>query len=130
MVGGGCLRGQLATQRQAGLYENPLVHQWVSALFQDGFQDPKTAPGYACPPRHWQTRKHPLAGVWPRVEQWLEQEPGLSAMAVLTRLVEQEGTVGVDRTQLRTLQRRIKQWRSTQVDCLLHAPWSSSNKKP
>ena len=80
------------------------------------------------PPRHWRTRKDPLAEVWPRIEAWLEQEPELSATVVLARLIEDEATVGVDSAQLRTLQRRIKQWRAVQVDRLLHTPRSSSTQ--
>ncbi|MCR1347484.1 hypothetical protein NRY68_17170 [Acidithiobacillus ferrooxidans] len=80
------------------------------------------------PPRHWRTRKDPLADMWPRVELWLEQEPELSATVVLARLIEDEATAGVDSAQLRTLQRRIKQWRAVQVDRLLHRPRPSSTK--
>lgn len=80
------------------------------------------------PPRHWRTRKDPLAAVWPHIENWLKQEPELSATVILTRLAEDEATPGVDNAQLRTLQRRIKQWRADQVDRLLHLPWSTSAK--
>jgi len=74
------------------------------------------------PPRHWRTRKDPLADVWPQVELWLEREPELSATVVLARLIEGEVTAGIDSTLLRTLQRRVKQWRAAQVDRLLHMP--------
>ncbi|MGK9451586.1 transposase, partial [Acidithiobacillus caldus] len=74
------------------------------------------------PPRHWRTRKDPLALVWPRIELWLEQEPELSATVVLAKLAKDEANSGVSASHLRTLQRRIKQWRADQVDRLLHLP--------
>ena len=74
------------------------------------------------PPRHWRTRKDPLALVWPRIELWLEQEPELSATVVLAKLAEDGANYGVSASHLRTLQRRIKQWRADQVDRLLHLP--------
>jgi hypothetical protein len=62
-------------------------------------------------PRTWRTRKDPFAGDWPELEERLADAPELEAKALFEDLCErrperyQEG-------QLRTLQRRVKQWRA------------------
>ncbi|MDY7096410.1 MAG: IS21 family transposase [Acidobacteriota bacterium] len=63
-------------------------------------------------PRTWRTRKDPFAEDWPGLEERLAKAPELEAKALFEDLCErhpgryQEG-------QLRTLQRRVKQWRAT-----------------
>jgi hypothetical protein len=62
--------------------------------------------------RTWRTREDPFADDWPEIEERLRDAPGLEAKALFEDLCErrpdryQEG-------QLRTLQRRVKQWRAT-----------------
>jgi hypothetical protein len=62
-------------------------------------------------PRSWRTRADPFENVWPLVQRWLDGEPDINAKSIFQRLQEvlpepfQPG-------QLRTLQRRIKQWRT------------------
>lgn len=61
-------------------------------------------------PHTWRTRKDPFKGVWDQVIQRLELAPELTAKAIFIGL--QEAHPGeFPRGQLRTLQRRIKQWR-------------------
>lgn len=61
--------------------------------------------------RTWRTREDPFAEDWPDIEERLDDAPGLEAKALFEDLCErrpgryQEG-------QLRTLQRRVKQWRA------------------
>lgn len=66
--------------------------------------------------RHWRTRKDPLALVWePVIEPMLKSTPDLQAITLLEYL--QKTYPGeYDDSLLRTLQRRVKQWR------LLHGP--------
>jgi len=53
----------------------------------------------------------PFAAVWPQVQQWLNEQPDANAKDLFLRL--QEIMPGVfPPGQLRTLQRRVKQWRS------------------
>jgi hypothetical protein len=53
----------------------------------------------------------PFAAVWPQVQQWLNERPDASAKELFLRLQESmAGTFAAG--QLRTLQRRVKQWRS------------------
>jgi hypothetical protein len=61
-------------------------------------------------PRWWRTRRDPLTEVWPTVEQWLLEDPTLTARDLLERLLSRTPDAASD-AQLRTLQRRIKAWR-------------------
>ncbi len=62
-------------------------------------------------PRTWRTRSDPFEKVWPLVEQWLNEQPDANAKDLFLRL--QESTPEAFQCgQLRTLQRRVKQWRS------------------
>lgn len=59
-------------------------------------------------------RVNPFEEVWPVVEDWLEAEPERTAQEILGRL---QGAFP-DRFpngQLRTLQRRVKAWRSVKA---------------
>ena len=61
----------------------------------------------------WRTRPDPFAAVWEGVQGLLENSPGLEAKTVFEHLQRvhpgrfQDG-------QLRTLQRKVKQWRATE----------------
>ena len=60
--------------------------------------------------KYWRTRKDPFEGVWPQVLQWLQQEPDATAKALFERLRAVHPECFED-GQLRTLQRRVRQWR-------------------
>lgn len=62
------------------------------------------------PPRHWRTRTDPFETVWPRVVVWLESEPDRTAKELFER-VRDEYPADFSTGQLRTLQRRVKEWR-------------------
>ncbi|MDN5939505.1 MAG: ISNCY family transposase [Salinisphaera sp.] len=62
------------------------------------------------PARYWRTRKDPFESVWPTILQWLDREPDLIGKAILERLQREYPGIYPD-GQLRTLQRRLKQWR-------------------
>jgi hypothetical protein len=66
------------------------------------------------PCRDWRTRKDPFETVWPKLRGWLEAEPDRSALDLLLALqAEQPGVFPAG--QLRTLQRRVKAWRSAKA---------------
>jgi len=70
------------------------------------------------PPRHWRTRVDPLASVWTEVEAWLAAEPELTAKALFSRL--QAAHPGAfSPGQLRTLQRRVREWRQVMARRLI-----------
>ena len=62
-------------------------------------------------PHDWRTRDDPFEHTWPKVLQWLETEPGITAKKLHERLIAMAPTM-YSGAQLRTLQRRVKAWRS------------------
>jgi hypothetical protein len=63
-------------------------------------------------PRIWRTREDPFAAVWDEVRELVELSPGLHAKTVLAWLQRKYPGRFPD-GQLRTLQRRLRQWRAT-----------------
>ena len=62
-------------------------------------------------PRTYRTRVDPFEAVWLQVQQWLNEQPDANAKELFRRL--QESMPGVfPPGQVRTLQRRVQQWRS------------------
>lgn len=81
--------------------------------------DPKTARKYvrsgavvlaARGPRTWRTRTDPLGAAWARAEVYLRAAPELEARALFEHLLETAGEA-IAAGQLRTFQRRVRQWR-------------------
>ena len=79
------------------------------------------------PRRDWRTRKDPFEAVWPIVQAWLDVDPDRTAKELLGRLQQTQPEAFSDNL-LRTLQRRVKGWRSTRArelvfgdDALAHA---------
>ena len=66
------------------------------------------------PRRDWRTRKDPFEGVWGKVRAWLDADPDRTATDMLSVLQEEQPGVFPD-VQLRTLQRRVKEWRSARA---------------
>jgi hypothetical protein len=73
----------------------------------------------ATAPHWWRSRADPFEHTWPTVEQWLQSEPGVSAKDLMHRLVAMMPDVYSTTAQLRTLQRRVKAWRSEQAEHLI-----------
>jgi hypothetical protein len=82
----------------------------LSTAWRDGEVRPthrKTTTG----PRTYRTRVDPYEAVWQQVQSWLNEQPDANAKDLFLRL--QESMPGAfPPGQLRTLQRRVKQWRS------------------
>ena len=72
------------------------------------------------PPRTWRTRPDPFKGVWCDVLGWLQEDPDASAVALLGRLQEAEPD-RFSRAHLRTLQRRVQEWRGIMAKKLVYA---------
>ena len=66
-------------------------------------------------PRWWRTRVNPFAEAWPVIEGWLDAEPSASANELMDRLAAMIPEVYGSKAQLRTLQRRVGEWRSEQA---------------
>jgi hypothetical protein len=91
-----------------------LAHAW-----RDGEVRPTHRPGPK-PPRHWRTRVDPFDDVWPNVVAWLEQQPDRTAKELFARLCDASPGRFPD-GQLRTLQRRVREWRRLAARRLLFA---------
>lgn len=63
------------------------------------------------PQRRWRTRVDPFIASWPIVREWLQSDPAQNGKDLFRRLQQQHPGAYPDR-QLRTLQRRLKEWRS------------------
>jgi hypothetical protein len=63
-------------------------------------------------PRSWRTRKDPFADVWPTIQQWLNDKPDALSKDLFGRL-QANLPNSFQPGQLRTLQRRVKEWRTT-----------------
>jgi transposase len=62
-------------------------------------------------PRTYRTRPDPFEAVWPEVEKMLETAPGLESKTIFGLLLERPENTFTE-GQLRTLQRKIRQWRA------------------
>jgi hypothetical protein len=63
-------------------------------------------------PRSWRTREDPFTDVWQEVCEQLETSPGLQAKTLFAWL-QRKYPGRFENGQLRTLQRRLRQWRAT-----------------
>ena len=82
----------------------------LSTAWRDGEVRPthrKSSTG----PRAWRTRVDPFENVWTMVEQWLSDQPEANAKSIFARL-QAQFPESLQPGQLRTLQRRVKQWRT------------------
>lgn len=107
-------KGPRITTSDAGLEQllQGLATSWLSGEVRPTHQvQPKGV-------RYWRTRQDPFASVWPRIQEWLEAEPDRTAVEVLGRLQAEAPDLFAG-GQLRTLQRRVKQWRRTAVQRLI-----------
>lgn len=72
------------------------------------------------PARDWRTRTDPFEGVWPCVRAWLEAEPDRVGRELFVRLQGELPGVFPD-GQLRTFQRRVREWRHAAARQLVFA---------
>ncbi len=72
-------------------------------------------------PRTYRTRVDPFATEWETITTWLQAQPERTAKSILEELKEQNPG-GYPPGQLRTLQRRVKEWRA-QAILVFNAEW-------
>jgi hypothetical protein len=72
------------------------------------------------PRRYWRTRKDPFETTWPEILAWLQREPDATAKELLCRL-QQVHPGDFSDGQLRTLQRRVREWRQVMAKRLVYA---------
>jgi len=88
-------------------------------LWRDGEVRP-THRSKSSKPRHWRTHKDAFEGVWYEVLDWLQQEPDVAAKSLFEQL-QDEHPGRFANGQLRTLQRRVKEWRKIMARELVYA---------
>ena len=74
----------------------------------------KRLPSQQKKPHTWKTRKDPFEEVWDEICQWLKDNPERTAKSLLQKLQERYPEHYKD-NQLRTLQRRVRQWRAKAI---------------
>jgi hypothetical protein len=82
----------------------------------------------ASPPRDWRTREDPFAKVWPEILLWLQSDPESTAKVMMDRLQQSYPGQFPD-AQLRTLQRRVREWRRVMARSLVHGGTASASER-
>jgi hypothetical protein len=115
------------TSRELSRFVESLSTAWRDGEVRPTHRKPFTGP------RPWRTRVDPFEHVWPLVEQWLNQQPDANAKSILQRL---QATMPrpFKPGQLRTMQRRVKEWRTAiarrlVLDCEEAAPEAPQHEK-
>ncbi len=71
-------------------------------------------------PHTWRSRPDPFEGVWNEILEWLQKQPDVGASELMNRLIRRYPD-HYSRRQLRTLQRRVRQWRGVMSNKLVYA---------
>ena len=90
----------------------------LPSLWQQGEVRPTQAARVSSP-RRWRTRNYPFEGVWGDVLVWLQAEPDATGRALMARL-QSEYPDRFTEAQLRTMQRRVKEWRGIMAKKLVY----------
>ena len=99
----------------------------LPGLWQEGEARP-THKARVRPPRHWRTRKDPFEGVWCDVLMRLERDLDTTAKDLMARLSASHPE-RFSEAQLRTLQRRVKDWRGVMAKRLVYAAFDEYSVK-
>jgi hypothetical protein len=114
----------LATGAAVGIQpgRNPDLEKFLASL-STAWQEGEVRPTHRTKPRptrHWRTRPDPFAAIWPRIRAWLDVGPDRTGKELLDRLqTEYPGEFSA--SNLRTLQRRVKEWRADAARRLVFA---------
>jgi hypothetical protein len=121
------MQGHLAELAAGGVpsvvaARDPELESFLRSL-RTAWQKGEVRPTHAMPskpPRDWRTRVDPFELAWPLIRRWLAAQPDRTAKELFQRLqVEQPGAF--PDSQLRTLQRRVQEWRAAEARRLILA---------
>src|SRR5437588_12580982 len=104
---GRSFRSRRSTSRMLGLTFQFLAG--LAELWRQGEARP-THRENTSRPRDWRTRQDPFEKVWPEILLWLQDDPDASAKSLWERL-DKKYPGQFPTGQLRTLQRRVRDWR-------------------
>lgn len=76
--------------------------------------------------RTWRTRADPFESDLSLINYWLDLDSTTTAKEIMQRLVEIDAEKYSQKSQLRTLQRRIKDWRTERANQLIFGPSAQS----
>jgi hypothetical protein len=93
------------TSEELSRFVDSLSTAWRDGEVRATHRKPATGP------RPWRTRVDPFQDVWPLIEQSLNEQPDATAKA-LFQLLQAQTPTPFGPGQLRTLQRRVKEWRT------------------
>jgi len=93
-----------APERNLDRFVESLATAWKAGEVRPTHRKPTQGP------RQWRTRLDPFANTWALVEQWLNDQPDANATELLQRLQQADATIPDN--LLRTLQRRVREWRT------------------
>jgi hypothetical protein len=93
-----------APERNLDNFVESLSTAWKAGEVRPTHRKPTTGP------RPWRTRLDPFAKTWALVEEWLTDQPDANAKELLQRLQQVDPTIPDN--LLRTLQRRVRGWRT------------------
>lgn len=102
---GGASDGAVEINRDLNQFMQSMSTAWRDGEVRANYRKPITGP------RSWRTRADPFETAWPLVQAWLNEQPDINAKSIFQRLQETM-TEPFQAGQLRTLQRRIKEWRT------------------
>jgi hypothetical protein len=102
---GGASEGAVEITRDLNQFVQSMSTAWHDGEVRATHRKPITGP------RSWRTRADPFETAWPFVQEWLNEQPDINAKSIFQRLQETM-TEPFQAGQLRTLQRRIKEWRT------------------
>jgi len=114
----------LGTGGEAGLLpaREPDLEKFLTSL-STAWRQGEVRPTHQTRPRvrrYWRTRNDPFDAVWPRLRAWFDAEPDRTGKELFQRLQAEYPNQFPD-SQLRTLQRRIKEWRTEAARRLVFA---------
>jgi hypothetical protein len=95
---------------------------WKTGEVRPTHRKPKTGP------RPWRTRVDPFEQTWPLIEQWLNDKPDGNAKELLERL--QQIDPAIPANHLRTLQRRVREWRTAVARRLVLGAFDNAEAEP
>ncbi|MFK7861570.1 MAG: hypothetical protein AB8B64_22335 [Granulosicoccus sp.] len=79
--------------------------------------------------RTWRTRIDPFEADWSMIEHWMEFDSSTTAKEIMQRLVDIDADKYSLKSQLRTLQRRIKEWRTEKANQLIFGPSAQQDEE-
>lgn len=99
--------------------------QGLSTAWQEGAVNPLHHPAPS-KPRHWRTRSDPFADVWHEIEDWLKEAPQQGSTELMLKLDDRYPGKYTS-AHRRTLQRRLKEWRTRVVRELVYGTRADGN---